>query len=166
MKHTLASIILLLTAGCVLAAQPRCGGGDRSFTLAAGHALHTGDPSGNIPYSSFAFGADSMTGAMLVGMTAELPGGERGTSAVEARFGCASKGSLRLAGFLTGRYLWEQDFSQLLVGYGLSADLQLAGPLGAFVSARMAYPVMSEYGHLWIPYRGQLILSYGLSLTF
>lgn len=166
MKRLIVTVVLLLTAGCALSAQPCLRGYDRSLVLSAGGAFHTGDPSGNIPYSSYAFGADCYNGSTLVGVTAELPGGERRTSSFEARFGCGSRGRLRLAGFLTCRYLWEEDFSQLLVGYGLSAGLRLAGPLGAFASCRMAYPVMRECGHLAIPYTGQFILSCGLSLSF
>lgn len=168
MKRFILSLFIFLCGGlAALFAQERIVSEPRIIAR-AGAVHHTGDPSGGVPYSSVAVGADIALPAGTLGFTYDLPGGERKSQVVELRYGYASqKGRLRIGGFLTGRYLTESDgFRQMLLGVNITADWRISGPFGVFVSGAVAYPVMHEGPYTFTPWTGQGMLSYGLSLHF
>ena len=168
MKRFILSLFIFLCGGlAALFAQERIVSGPRIIAR-AGAIHHTGDPSGGIPYTSVAIGADIPLPVGTLGFIYDLPGGQRKTQVVELRYGYASqKGRFRFGGFLTGRHLWEADgFRQVFIGVNITADWRIAGPFGIFVSGAVAYPLMRSGSYTFTPWTGQGMLSYGLSLHF
>lgn len=166
MKHTniLAALAAMLLAATAAAQSPQAN--DRIITLRAGHVLHSGDPTGGMPYSSFCISTDFTLGKGFLGVTADFPGGPRKTTAVEGRFGYRYGGRLQLAGYLSGRYLWEEDFSQMLFGAGTAVAYKLTGPLGLFADVQLAHPLVNGYDGPRTTRAGQLIFSCGITLSF
>lgn len=110
--------------------------------------------------------ADYRNGHILFGADAEFPRGDSNHINLSTRTGVSVSGrhaGLSVFGSLRYEY---QDHRSFLVGYGVTLDIGIAGPLGLFVEYKAFHPAFSDSDRITIPRHKKQYISYGIILWF